>query len=46
LLYTNLKKLENTAENNSQEKNVELIGIIEQEINRINSILRQKLIEE
>jgi len=45
-LYANLKKLENTEENSSQEEIVELVGIIILEINRINSILRQKLSEE
>ncbi|MDP2336987.1 MAG: ATP-binding protein [Bacteroidota bacterium] len=44
-LYHHLKKLENTTENSNLEELKKLIGVIELEINRINSILKQKLEE-
>ena len=45
LLYNHLKQLENTAENSNPEEISELIGLIEVEISKINSILKQKLEE-
>jgi len=41
-LYNHLKKLENTAEDLEQEEITKLIGVIELEINRINSILIER----
>lgn len=45
ILYNHLKQLENTAEISNQEEINKLIGLIELEINNINSILKQKLRE-
>lgn len=42
-LYNQLKKLENTNENSTPEEFKKMIGEIEMEINRINSILKLKL---
>jgi signal transduction histidine kinase/DNA-binding response OmpR family regulator len=44
-LYKHLKKLENTTENTDPEEMKNLIEVIKNEINRINSILKQKLRE-
>lgn len=41
-LYNHLKKLENTVEGLECEEITNLIGVIELEINRINSILKEK----
>jgi len=43
LLYDHLKKLENTTERGEPNEVKNLIGIIEMEINRINSFLKEKL---
>ncbi len=42
-LYNQLKKLENTAESSTPEEMKNLIAQIDLEINRINSILKQKI---
>jgi len=44
-LYTNLKKLENSTDNNHTPEIKKLIMDIEKDINHINSILKQKLKE-
>ncbi|MBL7972363.1 MAG: response regulator [Prolixibacteraceae bacterium] len=44
-LYNHLKQLENHSEKNNPDKVRGLIGIIEEEINQINVILRQKIQE-
>ena len=44
-LYNHLKQLENHSEKNNPDKVRSLIGIIEEEINQINVILRQKIQE-
>jgi len=45
-LYNHLKQLENTTENCNPDEIKKLIETIEEEINRINSILKQKLEKE
>jgi len=46
VLYDHLKQLENRAETTPPEEIKKLLGLIEMEINHINSILKQKLKEE